>query len=212
MCLHTKKLFLSFSVRKNDDIFNAFLVPSNKFSYMTPTGVHSFFSLHSQIKKFVRLTMAERKGLFLFIPGRIDKNQNIFRSISEALLSSGRSFFSICILYLLLYGQSKNTWTKDSDWIGLGSFPAKQRLHSALIPGTNLHTLEFKPRVLFLNLNKNSRHLLLKYPLFHSPHQNLIIDISGLVTPVMSKNVFAVFKFSIFQRCISFVCKIRLNG
>ncbi len=115
-------------------------------------------------------------------------------------------------LYLLLYGQSKNTWAKDSDWIGLGSFPAMQRLHSALIPGTNLHTLEFKPSMLFLNLNKNSRHLLLKYPLFHSPQQNLIIAVSGLVTPVISINVFAVFKFSIFQRCNSLVSKIRLNG
>ncbi len=109
MCLHTKKLFLSFSVRKNDDIFSAFLVPSNKFSYITLTGVHSFFNLHSHMWKFVRLTTAERKGLFLFIPGRIDKNQKVFRSISDAFLSSGISFFSIIILYLLLYGQSKNT-------------------------------------------------------------------------------------------------------
>ena len=64
MCLHTKKLVLSFSVRNKDDIFSAFLIPSKTFSYITPTGVHSFLSLHSHMKKLVKLTIADKSELF----------------------------------------------------------------------------------------------------------------------------------------------------
>jgi hypothetical protein len=109
MCLRTKKLFLSFSVRNKDDIFNAFLIPSTKFSNMTPPEMHSLFSLHSHMKKLVRLTMTDRYGLFLFIPGRIAKSQNFSRSMSEVFRNSGRIFFQqfLCTYY---YGDNQRIY------------------------------------------------------------------------------------------------------
>ena len=64
MCLHTKKLILSFSVRNKDDIFSTFLIPPKTFSYIKPTGVHYFLSLHSHMKKLVKLTIADKIILY----------------------------------------------------------------------------------------------------------------------------------------------------
>ncbi len=144
-----------------------------------PNGENSFLSLHSHVKKWTRLTIDEIKAFVFSIPGRRARNQNFFRSASPACLSSGKSLLSINVLYRSLWLHSKNKWMKVSDWIGSGSLLQTQRLHSDSIPGTNLQTLELRPKMLFLNLNKNSLILLLKNVLFHSPQQDFKIPSDG---------------------------------
>ncbi len=149
-------------MRNTLDIFNIFLTSLSVFSKKMLNGENSFLSLHSHVKKWTKLTIAEIKVFVFSIPGRRAKNQKFFRSVSPACLSSRKSLLSISFLYRSLWLHSKNKWMKVSDWIGNGSLLQTQRLHSDSIPGTNLQTLELRPKILFLNLNKNSLLLLLK--------------------------------------------------
>ena len=134
MCLHTKKSDLVFTVRKVDDKYRDFLILANKFSRIVPTGTISFLSLHSHIRKLLKLITAETKRFESTVPGRRPKNHSFFRSISGLFLSSGKSLFSISDLYLSLTGQSKNTCKKVSEGIGLWSLLTEHKLHSASIP------------------------------------------------------------------------------
>ncbi len=107
MCLHTKKLDLVFTVRRVDDKYRHFFTLANKFSRTVPTGTISFLSLHSHIKKLLKLITAVTNKFESAVPGRRPKNHSFFRSISVLFLSSGKSLFSISDLYFSLTGQSK---------------------------------------------------------------------------------------------------------